>query len=379
MAKTKVTRVKKTDGSQKRKFNFGAIFYFIRTLWSNGVVFEIGKTTKWFWSIILFVVSTIITVIPTMSTQFNTKVESLLTNGTQDNLYRGLYEYAKDDTAGEITFDSNFNLAASNVSSGEYDYKLNTADSPAALKPTFSAYDKSTGANYLDIYVFNDKKYEEDANWKVLSEKLQATNSTYGDSDESKRKVILEAGQEYTRQASLVVFLPTKLFIRAYNLNGKNYRDISGDYKHVFEKFDASKESTFKAVLLKDNDSTKLTSVQMDKVSKNFLLYLNLVYVNPRISSAWVTTSIIGSINAGIMLIMGILMWAFTRGKKSVNRDLTIFNCYSMAFWLSLTPAILSMIMSFIMPQFSMMFFVLIYAMRSMFMTTRYVRPMQAA
>jgi maltodextrin utilization protein YvdJ len=64
-----------------------------------------------------------------------------------------------------------------------------------------------------------------------------------------------------------------------------------------------------------------------------------------------------------------------TRGKSNPFRVYTFWECQKIAYWASLAPAILAMILSFSLPAYAMIYYIFFYGMRIMWMSMRSLRP----
>lgn len=379
MAKTKVSRVKPQLTKKKGSF-WSSLWFYLKSLFSNATVYEIGRTKHWAWSIILFFASAIITVVPTMVSQFKIKGSNFLSGAYGDNYYYGLYDFASNEANKDlIKFNDDYSLSSETKTSEKYDNYVTKADaSQNVYKPvyTFSRDGKFTD---LDIYVFNDVTFEQDDVWAKTLANITESNTNYAQASDEKKVNLEKENSKYTRTASFIVFRPSKIYLRSYTTDLKS-QVLNGDYLNIAKDFgnlSATDKNLFS--LLRNsidfNDEKKGTTEKMNAVNNNFIKYLDRVYENSGIRAAWSTIGIIFAINAGVMLLAGVIMWAFTRNKTNPNRDLNVLQVYSMSFWLAPTPAILGLVLGFIMPTFAYMSFILMYTMRAMFMITKFLRP----
>ena len=91
-------KVKAKVIKNKKKFPWGKVFYYIRSLYNNGVCFEIATTLKWFWSLIVFVLALLVSVIQPTVSAAQVKGSQLVTQTTSDPFYYGLNAYLDDVT-----------------------------------------------------------------------------------------------------------------------------------------------------------------------------------------------------------------------------------------------------------------------------------------
>ena len=96
-----------------------------------------------------------------------------------------------------------------------------------------------------------------------------------------------------------------------------------------------------------------------------------------KIAAIWQYTGIFAGINAGIILLFGLLMFLMTRGKKNPFRIFTFWETQKMSYWAAFTPSVLAMILGFILANYAAVFFMFAFGMRMMWMSMRSLRPQQ--
>lgn len=110
---------------------------------------------------------------------------------------------------------------------------------------------------------------------------------------------------------------------------------------------------------------------------KAWKLFLDDAHNTVRITSGWTQTGITVAIFAGLTLFMGLMIFLMTRGKNNPFRIYTFWESQAIGYWASFTPALLAMIMSFILPQWSLMFYIFLFGMRIMWLSMKNLRPQQ--
>lgn len=359
----------------KKKFNASSVMKFVRTLWRNDAVVEVATTTKWYWSIIVFVFALIISVLPATINQAMAQGRNFVSSSNisySDPYYVGLYAYYTDDKAPEITLDSETNtLATTTVTSGFYeDYTLSDTITKA-YKPVYSFARTVTNSgitstqNYLDIYVVNINDGTTDLS--TIVNNIANTNTNYADGYTNDKDV------QWTRTTPYILFTTDGFYAVNYSANGST--SLSGNYAHISDSFTfETNQYTFKDVLGYNIDFTSNILSDQEKVFNNFLSWCDCVYIDVRFQSVWVTFGIYCGVNGSIMILMGIIIWLMTRGKNNPNNKTKIWEAYSMGFWASGSPAILSLL-GFLIPSFGMMLFIMLYAFRIMFLSMKQLRP----
>ena len=364
----------------KKKFNFATVMKFVRTLWKNDAVVEVATTTKWYWSLIVFVVSLVISVLPTTVTQATTQGRNFL-SGTNvnysDPFINGLYAYLHHENSetSEIIFDKETNKLSSTTNrSTDYGNSYLLSDGTKAPRPLYS-YKRTittttgsiTTSNLLDIYVIYDES--ETANLNTYIAQIQGTNTNFADG------YTQAAEARYTRTTPYILFTNDSFYAVNYSANGSTA--LNGNYNHILEIFTelgASSTYTFRDVLNYNLPSTSTILDEQNAIFENFLKYCDQVYIDPRFDSTWISFGIYCGVNGSIIILMGLILWLMTRGKNNPNNKIKIWETYSMAFWASTSPAILSLF-GFLMPSMGMMIFIMLYAFRAMFLSMRQLRP----
>ena len=376
MAKEKVKVIK-----NKKKFNFASVWKFVRTLYKNDAVVEVATTTKWYWSIIVFLVALVLSVLPSTVSQATAQGRNFLsgTNATYSDPYlNGLYAYFSNEDGENENTNIVFNaetsqLSSESATSGYFDTSVYALeDGSRALKPVYSYARETensglkTTTNYLDIYVcYTGESETFDLSLTINNIQGTNTNFAYGYTDNTEVK--------FSRQTPYILFTNDGFY--AVNYSSQGTSSISGNYAHMLEalKFTGT-TYTFKDVLGYELANSSTVADKQNAIFNNFLTWCDYTYIDARFTSTWVTFGIYCGVNGSIMLLMGLIIWLMCRGKNNPNNKIKIWETYSMGFWASLSPAILSLF-GFLIPSFGMMLFIMLYAFRIMFLSMKQLRP----
>ena len=79
-------------------------------------------------------------------------------------------------------------------------------------------------------------------------------------------------------------------------------------------------------------------------------------------------------VNAGISIFMGFMLWVLTRGKNNL-RWFGIWETQKIVGWTTVTPAILTTGLGFLISSFSQVMFPLLLGVRIMWLSMKLLRP----
>lgn len=329
---------------QKKHFNWEAFKKYFRTLYSNDGAFQVGLGSKWYIAVIVALVSIIISVIP-LTVHAATSAGSQFVNSTYIYNYdEGFYSFLEDANSKgySITFDS------STQSAKLSGITLSSSNNYLLYEHATTADDKHTTSR-VDFQVFY---LSEDANFSTTLSTIAAlgVNSTSG------------------RDASYMVF-SNKYFASALYKSGTytSVGGVNGDYAHL-----SSEITSLKYFYVSSNATRNENSTASLNLFKGFM---DQVYINNRSTYTWLQLGIITAVNSSITLLMGLVLFLMTRGKNNPNRIIKFQQCFNVAYWTALTPALLAMILGFIFSGYEIMLYVIIYGFRVMWLSMKTLSP----
>lgn len=372
-------KVKAKVIKNKKKFPWGKVWYYIKSLFSNAICLDIATSLKWFWSIIVFVVVILISVVQPTVTNSQISGAQLINSTASDTITYGLNDYvekASKDTEEakklNYLFDSKtFSLSGTYNYETYTDYIVNGDAATSVIKPSFTSY--HNGVRVLDIYI--GTTYSDET---AFITNIAGSNPIYGDADATKRKELDDAGLKYVRSTSFIAFTRENIYALLCDGNGQQAAQLNGNFKHISEAFPKLTEKssyTFLDILTYELDSTLGATQKRDVIVKNAAAYFDKVYLDPVFTQTWVTFGIYCGVNGGIMIVMAFIIFAMTRGKNNPNRSIKLLQCFSIAFWFAITPALITISLGFLIPQFGPMLFLITYSFRVMFLSMKYLRP----
>lgn len=301
----------------------------LKSLISNNACIEGGRKKPWYFAAIMFFLSMIFAILPLFVQTMNTKGDDVFANyayGADVATLRfnehleneGLKMYVK--TSGETKFISCEDSAglAKNVDFHHY--------LPDGVTPDFNIYYRSE---------MNQEEFN-----ILLGDQKTSTIFFYQD------RIILH-----------LVNLETKAVIKdmvcqnaaKYMEEGRSVNDL----------------------LSKETDAT----ARLNETFANWKLFIRDAYNFTRLTAVWQTCAIMGGINAGITLFMGLMIFILTRGKNNPYRLFNLWETQKMSWWAAITPSILALGLGFLIPRFANILFPMLIGIRVMWLSMKSLRP----
>lgn len=324
----------------KKRFEWSKVWYYVRSLWNNQVVVECGLTKKWYFGVIIALFSVLISTIPQVVHTATAQGSSFLNTTYIYNYDEGWYGFLEDAKAKgyEITFSKEkktAELTGTTTSSSNnyllYEHRYEAADNHATSRIDFQVY-----------YVPKDADFAK-AQSTIGSLDVNITGSS--------------------RDASYIIIGYENIGTALYKT--KTYTSVGGVYGNYANLENDKTLSNF-FITKEDN------RIANKKLSLNeFKTFLNAAYIDNRTSLVWIQLGITLAVNAGITLLMGLVLFLMTRGKNNPNRDLKFLQAYNIGFWATLTPGLLALILGFFLSGYEIMLYVIIYGFRVMWLSMK--------
>lgn len=375
MSNTKKIKAKKVNNTPKRS-TLGTIWggtkYFMSSWLKNDTCVD-ARTKKWYWAVLIAIVSLIIAVIPTMVNSFKVKGASFL-EGVTYNIDSQLNAFTNDLKAKDINLKIE-NGTISDVSEatktwaeqyGECYKHVVTIDVAYANNETGMIVE--TKEKYVDFaaYYFPEAVYAKENKkdtTKTLSECM--TEVMNGKNPIADGETV---GETYTINA---------LFIGKDSFSVVKYRGIDAKSAQVSRtsltcKFDGKNAAGETSYLL-----TSLIGADKAETIENWKVFLTNSYNSIKIATGWSSTGITFGIYTALTILFGFVVWIMTRGKNNPFRIYKFWECQKIAYWAALAPAVLGMILGFFMSNMVMLGFILFFGVRIMWMSMRSLKPYQ--
>ncbi|HZJ89332.1 MAG TPA: hypothetical protein VFD05_01435 [Bacilli bacterium] len=352
----------------------------VGSLINNKAAYEGGRYDKWWMAVILYFLSIVIAVVPIMVQTGKTKGSDIY--AAPNNLFHtdvGLRKFTdaleeNDVDLKIITVDGEKRFSSPDfdrVATDTFTFRIDQITNREVEIPYFSYKNnrQSEGEvvefEYLRVYFVN----EQDKIW-------------VGD-----RQVLVEnhfanylAGLTESNRDNLTshyIFGQENIYFRIYNPANMNegadiYRYYNGVTSPLPENLNIRDFST------KDANGNPLQLNDFDYLEKymtNWAALADLAYGPVRTQAFWVQTGLNLIIFAIVGLVMGLIIFLSTRGKTNPHRDLKFFESFKVGMWLLPTPALITLIIGFIMPNYFTLAFVMTLGLRSVWLTMRTLNP----
>lgn len=340
------------------------------SLFSNQCAIDAGKSFPLWAALIAFAIGVFLPVIPTMVS---------VSNSSGDAYVSQTYNYSCDkDVAGTML--SLYNEVGPN---GNKDFILNNA---SKLEPNFTIADETQPVSVYHNSITSQKEFEIYYTSSSISSEVSLffnniVKKQYIQGSETPKSINDPEGTLYYSPSILLLHKEgMALYLFKYNsttpISNSNY---GGDWlntptsTHLIERILTVQGYNIPKSL---NDPTlKNAAKYIEGVFTNFKEVMNEGYLTSKGQSFALSSGIYTAVYAGLTLLLGLLVFLLTRGKKNLNRYLKILPCMKITAWTSLAPGILSLGLGFALPNFAVMFYILFEGMRVMWMSMKQLAP----
>ena len=372
----------------------------LQSLFKNSACVEGGRTYPWWVAVLFFILSTAISLIPTTVSLYTLDAGTFITNAAYDT-DKAFYEVLKEMDADGIDLQfynehtvENFNelkdAEGKSITpyiqlNGEWkEVDANGVKMPYVVsgkvisgttKPetsstiTDTTYDEST-VELLKVYVLDDVTNADIS--KKVNAVLQGLNPYVHDEIEGTSKTI--------NKTSFILFGKESFVWIKYDANKTvdhqtGYTPV-GQYTGTYRDVKCIK--TLSELLKTQDEAGNNAILGFEDSVKKSAEFLREGYNELKLNNAAIQLAIYLAINAGIVLLMGFVLWLMTRGKNNPFRCYKIIETMKISAWTAFTPAILAMIFGFIMGSGNAMagfMFVLMFGIRCMWLAMKNLRP----
>lgn len=397
--KVNTTKKKKVEEKNTPKKTFKLL---LRTLFKNDAVVE-AKNTPWYIAALLFFLSITLSVIPPVVGAATEKGSYIINNETYQ-MDVGLEAFSK------FIYSNNINFEVKNVEVEEKDANgiviskvmknqltltdISLSNWNSRTKTIEDTQTQST-IHYYEYVMINSNNVEipklrvfyvggdYDINGYSAAYRFFMDNSIFGITHKEENKTV--------KPASMVVLGTHEIFMAVYSSAAKANSEYSGNsFRGDYSRMDASKGIKLHTLLLNENasdaDIEGANNFTLDKKSEawadtitesKWVGFLNEAYSITRMNNTLMMFSLIGGINAIIIIVFGFTLWILTRGKRNPNNTIKLGETLTMSCISSVSPAILSLVVGFLFPSFATLSFMLFASFRLMWLSMKTLRPIE--
>ena len=334
-----------------------------RSIISNQSVIDGAKETPWWVAVIFLVLSICLPVIPITVGQSRAYGSSFVAS----------YNYDSDKgIANTFTTLKTEHYEAKVIGSTLSFYKDGAEYNPD-VAGNLVANDMNAYGEYEFLVYFTNKEAEElQAFVNVLVNNKYELNSTTPYNPEKAEQYAADDTKFYspsflvlaknTMAEALYKARSTDRAITTYGGLTWNHSE-QGDLIARVTNVDGELQNAAKRKAIHDNWKVILDETYLDQKNSS-MLNMSLIYLG---------------VYTGLVLFMGLMIFVLTRGKTSIYRYLNIWVCQKISWWAAFTPAVLGMILGFIMSTnvIGQMAFIVLCSLRIMWMSMRQLRPVQ--
>ena len=348
------------------------IFTGLKTFISNDAVVSAGRNLKWWWPLIIALVSIVLALLPNFVSNMNADMGKNALGSSSYGYENGLVEFGHflEDQKNDLTIKiENKELSVEGWEKALNNYSADAKWFTVPLKPASSTMqgDIQVGPkNAVGFEVFYNDTNKTDDEFRAL---VLENKNPYTEAD---RSATNPDGTEEGVYRTNVLILSKETFYFA-----KFPRIATASGAHFIGKYDH--DSMQGKNLLEwfklDDGVTRGSAMEAENVRADFVEFFRLSYESTKVGAVWGTTGIMFGVNFGVIVVFGFVIFLMTRGKNNPFRIVKWYEAVQMAGWASLSPAILSIPLGFFLTQYASFIFIFLYGIRLMWMSMRALRP----
>jgi len=126
---------------------------------------------------------------------------------------------------------------------------------------------------------------------------------------------------------------------------------------------------------LLDKNNANDYSAYTDGVWTNTKAFFTTSYKSTVATMTWQTGLIVLGINYAVTLFMGLMIFILTRGKANPFRIYTFWESQKIAYWSTISPAVLALAVGFLVSNFAQVAFAMLVGIRVMWMAMKTLKP----
>lgn len=361
------------------------LFNVLGSPFSNARAVECGKTLPWWSALICFILGVFLPIIPTMVSISNSYGSQFLTSNTY-----GYDVQLVGSTMATYLNGYEFSINDEHELSATKDGTKYSPSSEQDILPIFQYVNSVT--NQVDFEVYYTIRSTRGSSTlddllDVIVEKTYisgtAIEGTTDDLDSINSNLTSEEETKTLYRPSFIIFYPSGVYTAIYKPTTTTLSTSGGgDWKHhkttnslLRDYLTVTINETTYVPSIENQTTLMKTTAYIDGAYTNWKQSFNLSYLTSKDNTLLYSTLIFEAIYIGLAFFMGLMIFLLTRGKKNYYRCLTFFTCQKINAWSCFCPGLLAMILGFILPNYAVMFFIILLGLRTMWLSMRQLRP----
>lgn len=378
--KLKATTVKPTQKKEVKKNGlWEGVKFFFSSLFSNDTCVEARKK-PWYTGVVIALLSCVVATLPTMVSYFSRSGSSFFERPT-NGLDTALVEFEKTLSDNDVSM----KIENNKLVVDEAKWNSICKDSQGVAQDFYGHYytvnnavleengnEKIESTTYCDLAVYYVEAEKLTLVQKTIMEYASAEILTKQDPNAALNNGV-KAEDKY--KTNLIVFSEEAFVAYKAPVGTDSYASaIQGKYD--FGKALDLKDLYKKDINGKDYKDALGTAAHRDAVLETYSKFFALSWESTKNTIAWQYSGIALAINTGLVFLFGLMVWLMTRGKQNPYHDFSFLDAQKISWWSASAPALLSLL-GFVpfFANFAMFLFLFLMGMRTMWMSTRTLRP----
>ncbi|MGA0097549.1 MAG: hypothetical protein ACO3H6_03135 [Bacilli bacterium] len=333
------------------------------SLFSNAPVME-ARNQPWYIALALFIASILLATYPTFNA-INDREGSAFLSGNTYSIENGLVAFT------EALDTEDVDLVVIKDSSGEEEsFQLVNQGSAWNSAFTTTLEDEPN----FPFFAFNVN------NQLRLRVFYQGDQTNEASNEFINRLLVLEAGDD---AIGTFLFLGTEtVYMYVYNPNGLSEGTVNGEgfltaFSGTYHEIEPGTNLVnFARVDINGNaiNNANVTTY-VDEVFANWLNFFDLSFAYTKSVLILAQSGLTLVVNALMAFLMSVVIFIMTRGKTNPNRHFKFGETMKIGAWSLFSPALLTIVAGALFPEFAGTAFVLFVGLRLMWLSSRYLRP----
>ena len=336
------------------------------SLVSNGAAIRGAKAGPLWLTIVMFILSIFLPIIPLFVSQASTNGSSFLRS----------YSYGLERYVTSMAMDLENNKNAKFII--DADHMLSITENGAAVnfndyesaKP-YAVYLNNVTNHYdLALYVSNAIT---DSQKSALNKEITAKYYT-------KEGNTLTDSTENSYHPNYIILFKNGIYVCLYGNN--SIKTVTYSYSGDFKTIEPNDDCLKSLLTVTDKKGNAIAQNianddYVDGVYKNFKIFMDKSYETLKVKNTWISSAIYLGIFFGVCVLMGFIMWIVTRGKNNPNNYYTPWLTMKVQARMGLAPALITLAVGFFLTQYAPIIFITTVGLRVMWVSMKELRPIQ--